>query len=585
MIDNIWVINTNAKDFDKIDMDLNKHIILKSNRPVPLPRRIAMKYIGKAGIKACENPEKYFENKNLNRLVIRDAGIGDLLLLEPILRQLSKDGNDITIMTRFPEVYENNPYIKETIQMGNKAEFPKGVKVESYDISTDLRSYSETCEKRDIDHRTDCYNQQFNINIEDKQPQIYFSRKEEKRILKKDDSKNYIGIACDGSHFFRRYAYGVELIEYILKQDKNNIVVIIGDGWEDGQGYIKFNRKDKRVMDLQGKTNIRQCINIIKDLDYLISVDTGLMHIGLTLNIPTVCIFSIIDPKLRIEYYTGEKAIIYKKDMSCIGCGSWHMAKCIHGDIRKDRNFIPPCMEITPEKIYDKMMSMNKNDNPRIFYGEGKVEKKIYFNFIPDNKLVMPIIVLNEEKNLPRFIDLVMKHPAIGRTIAIDGGSSDNTVSLLKKAGAKVYMHYYDKDYHDMQALQRNISFSFIRDGEKCIMMDIDECFSRELSDYLGMFVEDTIQYGLLSRRTYDYYEDINNPTKQIKDYPDWQPRLFTWNRKFKWVGSPHHMLYNAPNPVQIKKDIIHFEKEGKDRDALEAKWAKMQKATQEIYL
>ncbi|MHA2366846.1 MAG: hypothetical protein ACXAC7_23040, partial [Candidatus Hodarchaeales archaeon] len=68
-------------------------------------------------------------------------------------------------------------------------------------------------------------------------------------------------------------------------------------------------------------------------------------------------------------------------------------------------------------------------------------------------------------------------------------------------------------------------------------------------------------------------------------DYPDYQPRLFTWNRRFKWVGSPHHAILNVPRSININKDIIHFECEGKDRDALENKWAAMQKKTKEIYL
>ena len=157
-------------------------------------------------------------------------------------------------------------------------------------------------------------------------------------------------------------------------------------------------------------------------------------------------------------------------------------------------------------------------------------------------------------------------------------------MELLTKAGAQVYVHPYDNNYHDMQAMQRNYSCSFVKDGERIIIMDIDECFSKELEDYLPTLAESGIVYGLLSRKTFDYYDDIHYPDKQIKDYPDWQPRFFTWNRRFKWIGSPHHNVYNIPEPVNIQKDIIHFEKENKDRNALEAKWAQMQKNTRQIY-
>jgi len=580
--DKIWVINKGTSDYDKIDLDLKRHVVLKPLRPIQLPRLIAMKYIKRKDITACKDPEKYLQGEPLNRLIIRDAGIGDLLLLEPILRQMAINKNKITMLTRFPAVYENNPYIDKIIQMNSKAEIPSNINPNSWDTYDDLRSYSETCPNRDKKHRTDCYNQIFDLKIDDKEPRLYFS-KNEKSILNKKEGYNYIGVACDGSHFFRRYSYGVELINEILNKNKKNIVVILGDGWEDGHGYVKYNKRDKRVIDLQGKTTIRQIINIIRDLDFLISIDTGLLHIGLTLHVPTLGIFSIIDPALRIKYYTGQHTIIYKDDLNCIGCGSWHMAKCEYGDIKQDPDFIPPCLEIIPHEIIEKLDMLERNNEKRIFENEKINVNTINVNTI-QRKLVMPIIVLNEEKNLPRFIELVMKHESIGRVIAIDGGSDDRTIDILKKAGAEVYMHYYDKNYHDMQALQRNVSCSFVRDGERIIIMDIDECFSDELSNYLSYLAESDIVYGLLSRRTFDYFDDINNPMKQIKDYPDYQPRFFIWDKCFKWVGSPHHEIYNAPEPIRMRKDIIHFEKEGKDRLALENQWATMQAKSREVY-
>ncbi len=101
---------------------------------------------------------------------------------------------------------------------------------------------------------------------------------------------------------------------------------------------------------------------------------------------------------------------------------------------------------------------------------------------------------------------------------------------------------------------------------------------------YLYELTESTISYGLISRRTFNYYKDIKLLTLQIKDYPDYQPRFFTWNRKYKWIGSPHHNVYNAPEPVKINKDIIHYEKEGKNRKELERQWSTMQQNTRRIY-
>lgn len=66
----------------------------------------------------------------------------------------------------------------------------------------------------------------------------------------------------------------------------NNVkLVLLGD-----KKYIQG--KYPNTIDLQCKTTIRDAINVVKDLDYMIAVDSGLMHVALTLHVPTVCIFS-----------------------------------------------------------------------------------------------------------------------------------------------------------------------------------------------------------------------------------------------------------------------------------------------------
>ena len=264
------------------------------------------------------------------------------------------------------------------------------------------------------------------------------------------------------------------------------------------------------------------------------------------------------------------------------------MHVCRHGDKDADHKFIPPCLDLAPDEIYNTLREMPLNPERRAFICATEnvtvSAPEVNINKLPPKKLWMPIIVLNEERNLPRFVELVMNNPIIEKVIAIDGGSTDNTVELLRSAGALVYVHPYDKNYHDMQAMQRNYSCSFIPDGQKIIIMDVDECFSKELSDYLQEFAESKSVYETPSRRTFNFYADIGDLNKAIKDYPDYQPRMFKWDRRFKWVGSPHHQIYNVPIPKKINKDIIHFEKEGKDRDALEKQWSEMQAKTKEVY-
>lgn len=556
----MWLINNSEKTIEICNLAEHKWYYFKPDVPVFMKEPLqAIEYKNRYHcLEECENPQDYFLNTPMKSMVIRDAGIGDLLLLEPLLRKYKQTGNvELSVLTRFPEVYENNPYIDHIFKTNNK-ESMGSVKSKDYDTWEDLRSYSETAPTRNKKHRTDVYNEKFNLEIteKEKEPHIYFNKKE-KSLLKKKKGYKYIGISVDASHEHRKYPYEKELVEFIISQNKNNIVVLLGSPQKKDQ------YKHKQIIDLRNKTTIREMINYVRGLNRLIAVDSGIMHVALTLHIPTVCIFTIITPDFRMRYYTGKYKII-TSNVDCIGCGDWHMKEC-----RKDRmSTVVPCQKIKSELLYNELCNLDL-DIPVI-----RTKEKIKINIIKSNKTItLPIIVQNEEKNLPRFIENVINHPSIGRVIAIDGGSTDSTIELLEKTGAEIYSHPYIKTYHEMQAMQRNISCSYVKEGENILIMDIDECFSKELSEYLPVLAESSQSYGLISRRTFNYYADIQDVKKQIKNYPDWQPRFYKWSRKFKFVGGAHHITLNTPEPFKIHKDILHFEKENKDRNLLEQQW------------
>ena len=560
----IWLINKSSEKIDICIIELRKWFCFKPLTPIAFESCIALKYVSKYNdLQICDNPQQFYnKNKPLKQLIIRDAGIGDLLLLEPVLRTMHEEGNVIIdVLTRYPDTYDNHPSLNKVHLQDSKCN-TNSVNMKDYDTYEDLRSYSENSPNRAKQHRTDIYNDRFNYKIDDKEPRIYFN-KDEKSTLKKKKGFKYVGVQLDASHSYRRFYKNKELIDELLKQGYK--VVVLGS-YE--QTELK---KHKNIIDLQGKTTIREAFNIIRNLDYMIAVDSGLMHVALALHIPTVSIFSIITPDFRMRYYTGQYKIITKNGLDCIGCGDFHMKDCKH-DNSVDEKFIPPCMNLDIEMICNELKNF-KTSKKRVF---NNVVKNVNINLLKTKKLTMPIIVQDEEHNLPKFIENVIKHPSIGRVIAIDGGSKDNTVKLLKSAGVDVYEHPYIKTYHEMQAMQRNISCSYCKDGDKIIIMDIDECFSKELSEYLPFLAESNIDYGIISRRTFNYYKDIADPSKAIKDYPDFQPRFYTWNRKYKFVGGAHHITLNCPEPIKIQKDIIHFEKENGKRDIIEKQWAGM---------
>lgn len=569
-----WLVNVGDTDVDIIVPEERRQRIFKPNVPVEIPDVHVMLSLLKrynGTLKSVTNPQDYFQDRRMRQMVLRDAGIGDLLLLEPILRKLDAGGREMTVASCFKEIYDGNPAVARSIDLSSVG---KDVNPADWDSCEDIRQYSETCESRNKKHRTDCYCEPFNVDLaaDDREPRLYLPAEP----ARPKDWKRRIGISVEASHKYRAYRRLDELCEAVL-----------------GLGYIPvvFGRERTATLpvgavDRRGETTIPELIQEVAGCAALVAVDSGVMHIALALHVPTICIFSIITPDLRLRYYTGAREVM-TGPVGCIGCGDWHMDFCKHEDRGRElKDFHPPCMaKLEPDDLAAAAAAIiPRGEGLRWFQSEQRTVAPLIepSGVIP--KISLALISYNEAVNVPRFVQRVMKHPNIGRVVCVDGGSKDNTADLIRAAGAQVYVHRYDHEYHDAQALQRNISLSFMRDGERVLIMDFDECFSNELARHLPTLAVSDIVYGEISRRTFNYFADIADPTKQIKDYPDWQPRFYRWNRRFKFVGSPHHQMHNVPPSVKIQKDIIHFEREGKDRDALEKTWSKMQARTKEVY-
>jgi heptosyltransferase-2 len=79
-------------------------------------------------------------------------------------------------------------------------------------------------------------------------------------------------------------------------------------------------RKNARhpLIDIAGKTNLREVIALISRCDLFISNDTGLMHIAGALGIPMVAIFGSTNPKTTSPM--GESSIVIHRDVPCSPC-------------------------------------------------------------------------------------------------------------------------------------------------------------------------------------------------------------------------------------------------------------------------
>jgi len=155
-------------------------------------------------------------------------------------------------------------------------------------------------------------------------------------------------------------------------------------------------------------------------------------------------------------------------------------------------------------------------------------------------KLSVAIIVQNEEKNLPRWLEAVI--PLADEIVAVDSGSIDRTVEILEQAGARVY-HRDWTGYAD----QRN----FLADhctGDWILMLDADEVINQECREVLGRAkanpepIEDAF---LLPSRVWFFGRWL----RWGGFYPEWNLRLYRRGAA-RWARQEVHERLEVDGPT-----------------------------------
>ena len=153
-------------------------------------------------------------------------------------------------------------------------------------------------------------------------------------------------------------------------------------------------------------------------------------------------------------------------------------------------------------------------------------------------KLSACVIVKNEEKNLPDWLDC-MKAVA-DEMVVVDTGSTDNTVALAKAAGAKVYFFKWINDF----SAAKNYAIEQAT-GDWILFLDADETFTdaarRVLRQELERFDKDK-NVACLLNRLIDVDVDKNNRVFNNSLLP----RIFRRSPYIRYRGAIHEQVGNT---------------------------------------
>ena len=265
-------------------------------------------------------------------LIIRGSGLGDVLLMTPILRHIKTIVNptaELSYMAgQYKGLLDGNPYIDNVFDL---SELPM-------DMVTrfDYQAKTTMCEfERDSNvlHRVDVFARTvegLEIPLLDKHLDYYVKERERawaEKVLPRTGQKTALMVlsATASNRMFMAEK---------LKAIANGLIVLgwkviladnLSKGWEaDG------------VLNLCRKTGIREVAALVDRCDVLISPDTGTYHIGAALDKPIVVYFGAIDYRLRL---THEKNIVLVAESAdCYPCHRYdcHSPKCLR-DIPAER--------------------------------------------------------------------------------------------------------------------------------------------------------------------------------------------------------------------------------------------------------
>lgn len=109
----------------------------------------------------------------------------------------------------------------------------------------------------------------------------------------------------------------------LFKYLSDTTIVLLGDATETGLSKAIHSKDYPNVISLIGKTNLNEVMEIIYHSKYYIGLDSGLMHIAVALNKPTFTIWGASNPKLYGYDWMATKHKIVSLNLSCTPCSSW----------------------------------------------------------------------------------------------------------------------------------------------------------------------------------------------------------------------------------------------------------------------
>lgn len=167
--------------------------------------------------------------------------------------------------------------------------------------------------------------------------------------------------------------------------------------------------------------------------------------------------------------------------------------------------------------------------------------------------LAVIILTKNEERNITAVIQNAQQ--VTDEVIIVDSGSTDDTIALAQKAGAKTTYRAWDNDF----AAQRNFGLTQTQ-ADWILYLDADERLNPELVPAVKRFTEasltgdNSVFQGVVERKSVAFGQKFEHGVLK----PDYVARLFP-RTQVNWVSKVHEHPECALPPKQLAGHLEHY--------------------------
>ncbi len=293
-------------------------------------------------------------------LILRFSSIGDVVLTTPVIRCIKKQLPNATIhyatKAAYSSIVESNPYIEKVLVLSDYIEeIIETAKIEKYDYIIDLHNNlrtlqlkkalkkvpSQTVNKLNVQkwlltnfkinrmpnlHIVDRYMQTVKtLNVKnDGQGLDFFIPQND--VVKDNDiptshMAGYIGIVIGAAHATKQFP--LNKLKELCTTIKHPIILLGGkDDYLNGKEIAELD--SFKIYNACGKFNLNESADLIKRSKFVITNDTGLMHIAAAFKKPIISIWGNTVPSFGMTPYYGNQniksAIIENKNLRCRPC-------------------------------------------------------------------------------------------------------------------------------------------------------------------------------------------------------------------------------------------------------------------------